>query len=257
MFNSISTSHYGRCVKQQSNWSMIKSVGVNRLYYVHSGNVTISLENKLHTLKSGYIYLFPQNLKFEPILTPETFIDHTFFDFFSLPAIKMDTFIEIAPSQYPLIDKASQILFDLADTYTTYPSMERNEYSDLVDSYLKNFLFLLNKQTPITTITDTRVNLALDYIHKNYHHPITLEQLTEVTNLEKNYFIRLFKHYMNATPYQYIKKYRFNIALTLIKRSHSLSDIALQVGYADISSFSHAFKKIYGIYPSEIAREPE
>ena len=74
----------------------------------------------------------------------------------------------------------------------------------------------------------------------------------EVTNLEKNYLIRIFRQYMNATPYQYVKKYRFSIALSLIKRNHPLSEVALQIGYSDIASFSHAFKKNYGISPSEV-----
>ena len=80
--------------------------------------------------------------------------------------------------------------------------------------------------------------------------------MTEITNLEKNYLIRLFKQYMNSTPYQYITKYRFNIALSLIRRNYSLGEVALQIGYSDVASFSHAFKRIYGISPSSIRCEP-
>jgi AraC-like DNA-binding protein len=123
----------------------------------------------------------------------------------------------------------------------------------LVESYLENTLFLINQEFPIHTIADTRINLALEYIHRHYDQEITLEILTEITNLEKNYFIRLFKQYMNLTPYQYIKKYRFNAALSLIKRKFPLSEVALKIGYSDISAFSHAFKRIYGIYPSELS----
>lgn len=256
MFESVSTTHYGRCLKHQYNW-YIDSVGINRLYYVHSGNVTVLLDNIPHELKAGYIYLLPQNLKFEPVLNDQTFVDHTFLDFFSLPAIKMDTFLEIEPSKYPFIEKAGHILFELAEAYQTYPSMVRNDYSDLVESYLKNILFLIDRQFPINTISDSRINLVLDYIHKNYEKKITLEQLIDIANLEKNYFIRMFKQYMNVTPYQYIKKYRFNIALTMLKRKQSISSTALHIGYSDIASFSHAFKKIFGIYPSEIEKFSE
>ena len=254
MFDYISTSHYGRCVKHRSNW-YIKSVGLNRLYYVHSGSATILLDSVPHELKPGKIYLFPQNLKFEPLLTEQTNLDHTFFDFFSLPVIKMDSCIEIDPAEHPFIDHAARILFELGATYHTYPYLDRNEYSDVVESYLNNTLFLIDKTFPIQTIGDHRINTALEYIHKHYNENITLQTLTGITNLEMNYFIRLFKQYMNATPYQYIKKYRFNIALTLIKRKYPLSEVALRVGYADISSFSHAFKKVFGFYPSEILQD--
>lgn len=251
MLQYISTYHYGRCTKN-SDWYLPMSIGINRLYYIHSGHITVLLDNTPHDLCPGRIYLFPQNLKFELVLSEQTEVDHTFFDFFSLPAISMDTLIEIDPIRFPLIHSASRILFELGQTYQTYPSMERNDFTDLVESYLLNFLFLLDREYPIHTINDPRINRALDYIHKNYSQEITLEELSDVTNLEKNYLIRTFKRYMNATPYQYIKKYRFNIALSLIKRKHPLSEVALSVGYSDVASFSHAFKKNYGISPSEV-----
>lgn len=256
MFDHIKTTHYGRSVKQYHNWSLT-SFAVNRLYYIHSGNLTVLLDNVPQALKPGCIYLIPQNLKFELLLTPETRVDHTFLDFVSLPAVKMDSFIEIDPTRYPLIDGAAKILFALTEAYPTYMCDDHLEFTPLVESYLENTLFLINREFPINTIADTRINQALEYIHRHYDQEITLETLTEITNLEKNYFIRLFKQYMNLTPYQYIKKYRFNAALSLIKRKFPLSDVALQIGYSDISAFSHAFKRIYGISPSELVKNSD
>ena len=78
---------------------------------------------------------------------------------------------------------------------------------------------------------------------------------SNLSNVSPGIHPRLFKQYMNSTPFQYITKYRFNIALSLIKRDYSLGEVALQVGYSDIASFSHAFKRIYGISPSVIKHE--
>lgn len=253
LFDYLTTYHYGRCVKS-SDW-YLKTIGINRVYYIHSGILSVLLDHKQYQLQEKFLYIFPQNLKFEPILKEDTQVDHTFLDFFTLPAIKMDHPIEIAPSQSNIIKQAAQILFDLTETYQTYPFMQRNAYSNLVESYLENLLFLIDKECPIHLIQDPRINLTLDYIHKNYAQEITLEQLLEITNLEKNYFIRLFKNSMNITPYQYIKKYRFNIALTMLKHKCSLSEVAQAIGYADAVSFSHEFKKIYGIPPSMLTKK--
>lgn len=256
MFDYITTSHYGRSVKHYKNW-YLNSFAVNRLYYIHSGSTTILLDNVPCELKPGFIYLIPQNLQFELQLTRQTLVDHTFLDFLTLPAIKMDGFIEIDPKQHPLIRDAARILFDLAEIYPTYLCDDHTEYIVLVESYLENILFLINKEFPVNTIADARINNVLQYIHTHYAQEITLENLAEITNLEKNYFIRLFKQYMNLTPYQYIKKYRFNVALSLIKRKQPITDVALRIGYSDISAFSHAFKRIYGIYPSELTRNAD
>lgn len=254
MFDHISTYHYGRCVKTHQDWS-IPSIWVNRIYYIHSGEVTVLLDGIPYGLKPGILYLFPQNTKFELVLTKKTRVDHTFFDFFTLPAISMPSPIAIDPATVPFLPNAIRILFEIAEQHQTYPAMGRNTYTPLVESYLENLLTLVNDTHRITTINDSRINIALDYIRNNYHHDITLNDLTEVTNLEKNYLIRLFKQYMNSTPYQYITKYRFNIALSLIRRDHSLGEVALQVGYSDVASFSHAFKRIFKISPSAIRRE--
>lgn len=251
MFDYISTYHYGRCVKTKNDWS-IPSIWVNRLYYIHSGEVTVLLDGVPYDLKPGKLYLFPQNMRFELLLSEETVVDHTFFDFFTLPAISMQAPIAIDPEGAPFLPSAIKILFEIAEQYQTYPVMGRNLYTNLVESYLENLLSLMDHEQRISTIRDPRINLALDYIHNNYHQEITLRDLTEITNLEKNYLIRLFKQYLNSTPYQYIIKYRFNIAQTLIKRGYSLGEVALQIGYSDIASFSHAFKRIYGIFPSAI-----
>lgn len=254
MFDYISTYHYGRCAKTHNDWS-IPSIWVNRLYYIHSGEVTVLLDGTPYDLKPGILYLFPQNMRFELILSEETVVDHTFFDFFTLPAISMQSPLAIDPGRAPFLPNATRILFEIAEQYQTYPVMGRNQYTNLVESYLENLLTLMDHEHRITTIRDSRINLALDYIHNNYHQEITLQDLTEVTNLEKNYLIRLFKQYLNSTPYQYITKYRFNIAQSLIKRGYSLGEVALQIGYSDIASFSHAFKRIYGISPSAIRQD--
>lgn len=254
VIDSLSTYHYGRCVKSRDDWD-IQSVCVNRLHYIHSGEVTVLLDGVPYDLKPGMLYLFPQNMKFELLLVESTRVDHTFFDFFTQPVISMQKPIAIDPQDFPFTAGATDILFEIAQAHPTYPSMEPNAYTKPVESYLYNLLFLIDKQMQIDTIHDSRINTVLEYIHAHYSQEITLDQLTKLTNLEKNYLIRLFKQYMNATPHQYITKYRFIIALSLIKKGYAPGEVALQIGYSDVASFSHAFKRIYGIAPSVIKQE--
>lgn len=254
MIDSLSTYHFGRCVKSRDDWDL-QSICVNRLHYIHSGEVTVLLDGVPYDLKPGMLYLFPQNMKFELLLVESTRVDHTFFDFFTQPVISMQEPIAIKPRDFPFIISALGVLFEIAQAYPTYPSMEPNAYTKPVESYLYNLLFLIDKQMQIDTIHDSRINTVLEYIHAHYSQEITLDQLTRLTNLEKNYLIRLFKRYMNATPHQYITKYRFIIALSLIKKGYAPGEVALQIGYSDVASFSHAFKRIYGIAPSVIKQE--
>ena len=252
MFDSITTLHYGRCVKQYHDW-YVKSFAVNRIYYLHSGSVTVLLDGVPHPLEPGLLYFFPQSLRFELQLQPDTRVDHTFLDFVSTLAIKMDRYLRLDLRAWPLAAKAADILFALAERYATYPYLARNDYTALTESYLENLLILLDKIEPTSTVTDPRINRALEDIRQHYSENLTLEQLAHTAGLEKNYFIRLFRRSLNQTPYQYLKTYRFNLALAMLKQGQPVSDVALHVGYSDLSAFSHAFRRLYGFYPSELS----
>jgi len=253
LFDYVSTYRYGRSA-DPDDWQ-VKPTGLNRVCVIHSGKITLMLNSGPYELKPGTLYLFPQCINFLFLLPDSTEADYTFFDFFTRPIINMKQPIAIELSGGPFLGSAARILFEIAQAHQTYLSLERNAYSDLVDSYLGNLLFLVDKRMPVSTVSDARINLALDYIHKNYKQEITVNTLSKLVNLEQNYFIHLFGTHVNATPYQYISKYRFAIALAMIRQNLSLAEIAREVGYSDPSSFSHAFKRIYGVPPSSLRKK--
>ena len=252
LFDYVSTYRYGRSTNPD-DWQ-VKPTGLNRVCVIRSGKITLMLGSGPYELKPGTLYLFPQCINFLFLLPGSTDADYTFLDFFTRPIINMKTPIAAELCHVPFLGSAARILFEIVEAHQTYVSLERNAYSDLVDSYLNNLLFLIDTRTPVSTVSDTRINLALDYIHKNYKQDITVTALSKLVNLEQNYFIHLFGAHVNATPYQYISKYRFAIALAMIRQNLSLAEIAREVGYSDCSSFSHAFKRIYGVSPSSLRK---
>ena len=59
---------------------------------------------------------------------------------------------------------------------------------------------------------------------------------------------------MSLSPYQYIKNYRLEQAVNMLQSGMSIKQISESIGYENVSSFSTAFKKKYGIYPSEMEK---
>ena len=98
-----------------------------------------------------------------------------------------------------------------------------------------------------------RLHRAKDFIDSCYTKEISLQDLGNVCLLNKSYLLRQFKKYFKMTPGQYIILKRMDAAKQLLekKNDRSVSDICLQVGYSDLSSFSRLFKKHYKYSPEK------
>ena len=97
-----------------------------------------------------------------------------------------------------------------------------------------------------------RLLIAKDYIESNFDKKTEIESIARIANISTFHFFRTFKQVFNISPHQYILSLRLNKAAQLLKkRQYSITDIAYQVGFADIHAFSKAFKKNYQIAPSQ------
>lgn len=93
---------------------------------------------------------------------------------------------------------------------------------------------------------------VLSYIRKNIDKNITLEELAEVSGMSPRYFCRVFRNMTGRTPIDYVNYYRVETASQmLITTGESVTEIALNCGFNDMSYFSKMFKKLKGISPSK------
>lgn len=257
MFENISLMTYGRCVKRKG-WWIQDSIGINRIYYIHSGNVLFRSGMIEKMLEAGKSYLFPQNLQFELVTDEHTCVDHTFIDFTTVPPIKMDDVVELTACQDSLNNSAWRVLMEIIEAYPMFPDYQRNKFYNTTKAYLRGLLEIMDETAGLGTIDEPIISETLNYIHRNFHNDISITDLAEKFNYHVNFFIKKFKKYMNMTPYQYIVRYRLNTAINLLRQNtYTVSEVAELVGYSSVSSFSHTFKKLYGIYPSELSDDFE
>lgn len=93
---------------------------------------------------------------------------------------------------------------------------------------------------------------AINFIEKNFQHPISIGDLANQCNLSPYYFSRLFKEQMSISPQQFIIQYRLNKACELLQgTSLTLREIAEQIGYSNQFNLSNAFKRQYKQTPTE------
>lgn len=240
MHRDISFLTYGRQTMGQ-DWYIAPIGGVCRLYMIHSGTVLYRCETEEHVLRPDTLYLFPQNLTFQLITDENTCVDHTYFDFFATPAIFKDSIVSLPLFENALLLSAFSVLEELIQAYPFHSTKADDPSRALIISYLCNLLTLIRNQADFDTVADPVIEEAMELIHRRFSHELSVKNLAAHAHLDTNVFIRRFKRCTNTTPYQYIKNYRINLALSLIKtKRYTLSEIAERCGYADASSLSHA-----------------
>lgn len=89
------------------------------------------------------------------------------------------------------------------------------------------------------------------FIELYYKMEIDIARVAEESNISQYHFFRLFREVYGVSPYQYIKQKRMEAAKAmLLKQRLPLAQLAMEVGYSDIYSFSKAYKQYFGCPPS-------
>lgn len=100
-----------------------------------------------------------------------------------------------------------------------------------------------------------KINLK-EFINRNYKFNVSLERLAFMTGRSLSAFKRDFKEIFNEAPNRWLIQKRLQEAHFLIeKKNKKPSDIYLELGFEDLSHFSFAFKKEFGMSPTELTEQ--
>jgi AraC-like DNA-binding protein len=89
------------------------------------------------------------------------------------------------------------------------------------------------------------------FMLQHYHFNLELKRFAHLTGRSLSTFKRDFERTFEMPPSRWLMQKRLEQAYYLIKKKRkSASAVYLDVGFEDLSHFSYAFKKHYGISPS-------
>ncbi len=95
------------------------------------------------------------------------------------------------------------------------------------------------------------VKKAIRYIEENFSEPIMLSDLSSISGLSPKYFERIFKEMTGKSPMKYLNAYRiFKATERLRMTNDSITEIAFDCGFSDLSYFIKHFKCEQGVTPS-------
>ncbi len=88
------------------------------------------------------------------------------------------------------------------------------------------------------------------WIDAHAHEPMDLESAAQAAGLSAFHFLRLFGKVLGVTPHQYLVRSRLRRAARMLADdARSITDIAFDVGFADLSNFVRTFHRAAGVSP--------
>lgn len=108
----------------------------------------------------------------------------------------------------------------------------------------------------VTTVHQQRINQIFEYIDEHLETDLSLNQLSKIALFSPYHFHRIFKFVMGETLNKYVIRKRIEkSAAGLLHSQLSVHNIALKYGFQDHSSFTRAFKKYYGVSPTNFKKQ--
>ena len=106
---------------------------------------------------------------------------------------------------------------------------------------------------------EQRIKEAILFIEEHFAEPITLDEIAASIHISKSECCRCFQRVLRVTPFEYLLKYRIFYATKLMQQqdpaASSISNLAITVGFGNISYFNKVFKRVLNMTPTEYKKQ--
>lgn len=170
----------------------------------------------------------------------------------------------ITPEDYPYIhERISQLMLEIKEEYfSSHPYSEM-----LIQSRFLEILVTVGRSHAETVqqafaAKDNKQKEYLEkfmfisnYINEHFAENLTLEEVASLAGFSKYHFTRLFRQYADTSFYKYLNQKRIAHAKNLLLNPDlSVTEVALQSGFASQSAFLRMFKLMNGCTPTEFRK---
>jgi AraC family transcriptional regulator len=109
------------------------------------------------------------------------------------------------------------------------------------------------RESPPTPAQTRRMLAVARAIDEDVSGDLSLSILSSLVSMSPFHFIRCFKRVVGTTPHTYVRIARLRQAARLLCDPRlSISSVAFEAGFQDLSVFNHAFRQIFGSTPRQL-----
>jgi len=235
------------------------------LVWFISGETKIIQADQNYLFKAGDIFLIPRNQLATIINYPKdglphkSVVMHLSIDRLRAFYASQNVEIKVAATQkilsfdkHPLLESCLASLIPYFDVQEKFPqniaSLKITEAISILRMIDKDIdTILANFEGP------HKIDLA-DFMEKNFVFNMPLEKFGYLTGRSLTTFKRDFHKLYNTTPQRWLTKKRLELAhYQLSQKNRKPIEVYLETGFENLSHFSFAFKKQFGLTPTELS----
>ena len=225
----------------------------SKIVILIDGDLTYYIEGKAYILKPWDILFVNKNEIHKPVVNPNKYYERI--------VIWLNPDFMAIKNNYNLLRlnmKSIEVIKNLIQDIQNCNNSNEFGSEILKESLFVQLMVLMNrlflnsdKNRDIEDIQyDKTIEGVLNYINSNLENDLSIDTIASEFFISKYYLMRKFKNQIGSSIHNYVVQKRLILARSLISDGLSMSSVCSRCGFNDYSSFVRAFKKVYGVSPS-------
>ncbi|WP_162814032.1 AraC family transcriptional regulator [Vibrio tetraodonis] len=207
--------------------------------YATKGDLIVTIDSSKYLITSSHGILIPPGMNHSTSTKYGATFRSLYVD--EIESVQKSYIYKINDMMKSLICELDRAILD--GEHTGYLSKIKSLISD-------QFERLYSETVYIPWPRDEKIQKICDYIYSNIGDNSCIDKLPEIFFLSKRTILRKFESELGMSIRDWRQKAKLFIALQLLNSDQSITSIALDLGYANVSAFTYMFTNEMGTTPS-------
>lgn len=241
------------------------------LYYLKSGSCTFQIEGIFYHVYPGEMIIVAPNALHNTNYTIKSACERIMVNYYPEDTLMSPLFMEnalnekLVTSGKIIFHEGNKLIEQIFDNMLSESSYIDQYHSEFMSSMLR-LLFLLIGRYGHFSYNDLQkngrenknINMALDYIVRNYAEPLTLNEVAAYVGLAPSYFSMKMKKVTGMTFKHYLLMIRLKAATRrLLNTEDTITFIATECGFNSSNYFKDCFRRYKGVSPSTFRKKKD